>query len=91
MLDDTTGYFEFALSLATPEGKVKTYISQSHGHINKDKLRHIPEAKAGYPLGSCWEREDKQIWHEMTDEEKKKVDHKTVEELVKIGERMGIL
>ncbi len=68
-LKDTSSYFETSVSIATPEGFVKTITKKYHGYLDKKRLN--ASFDSGYPLSAmfCLNETDKS-WTDLTSEER---------------------
>lgn len=80
-LKDTSAYFEYAISLATPDGKTKTTTHQSHGTIDLYKLDKIDQSQKWYPLSICHCKNGKSR-SDMTDEERSQNDQELANKII---------
>lgn len=80
-LKDTSCYFSYAVSIATPDGRVHTVTHENHGTLDLERVKQGNFPK-GYPISAAFTSSAiGKCWAEATDEELRMMDRPFIEKI----------
>jgi len=81
-LKDTRSYFEYDITIATPDWTSQTINKKAHWHIDRDKLHSMDNHRAWYPLSQSFINDiDWKTRIECSDEERAKRDEHIIKDI----------